>query len=123
MLDMNRMDSRRQWSPQGPYGNGGQDYTQQQGYGPRGMSDFGSQFGQFNGNNILQTLGDLLGQFRSRFGNNNPRTITDPGRTQVTDGANQLPPTAPMGTTYTNPFGASVTGGTLGAMLSRQPNY
>ena len=74
-----------------------------------------ARFANF-GNNLFQTLGDLLGKRFNQQYSANP-VAQQPGETQTV----QQP--QPMGTQYNNPFGASVTSGTLGAMLARQPTY
>jgi len=119
MLDMERMRSPGR-SPYAMPSFGGQMGGQPAGQpnGPlSGMfsQDFGqSRFGNIGG--IIQTLGDLLGR---RFGGQQSAAPAPQA-----PGEPQSPQTAqPMGAQYNNPFGASVTGGTLGAMLARQPNY
>jgi len=111
MLDLQRMFEQRQ-SPMM-----GQRQTQDM---PLGST---SQFNRGNrwGNNGITRLGDLFGgifdHLGGLFGNHNGQ----PGTPTPTTPQTPLP--QPMGNQYANPFGASVTGGTLGAMLARQPNY
>lgn len=69
-------------------------------------------------NNITQLGGmfqGILGQVGNWFNHGGTGTTTSTTTTDPT------PAAQPMGSTYANPFGASVTGGTLGAMLARQP--
>lgn len=100
MLDWGLAGQHR--SPYGPSAN----------TGVRPIQGFGNRLGDL--------IPNLMQALQGHFGN---RTISDPAPQPFAAAMPQQYVSDAKTNPYSNPFGASVTGGTLGAMLARQPTY